>query len=120
MTVELTDSARAFVEGLELCDCTPRVEHGVIVFEVQVVTGTHTGEAVQTGVAQDELGGWPVAPPHWIHFPQSVSVGATNSKQSPLAGWLMHSRNIIGWGSAKEPAQEWLAHVQSVLQGAAE
>ena len=117
MSVVLPEPAQQFIAGLERCNCAVAVEHGIVSFGVRAVVGEHLGNNVETGVAIDELVGWPIAPPHWVHFPDWVRVGKTNARPSTQPGWLMHSRNIIGWGSAREPAQEWLAHVQAVLQG---
>jgi hypothetical protein len=107
-----------FLAGLRRCGCAPEVRSGVVVFSVTAIGGTHAGVDVETGVACGELVTWPTAPPHWVHFPASISIPITNAQPSPTPGWLMHSRNIVNWGNAADPAQAWLAHVRSVLEEA--
>jgi len=105
-----------FLAGLRRCGCNPQHRHDVIVFAVEVIGGSHAGLAIESGVSVGELAAWPSAPPHWVHLPAAVEIGHTNAQPSPVPGWLMHSRNITGWGNAAEPAQAWIAHVRSVLE----
>lgn len=104
-----------FLAGLRRCGCDVHARDGVIVFLVVPASGTYAGQATETGVSVGELTAWPSVPPHWVHLPESVAIAHTNTQPSALPGWLMHSRNITGWGNAAEPAQAWLAHVRSVL-----
>lgn len=104
-----------FFAGLRRCGCDPKVRNGVAVFTVIPVGGSYAGHSVESGVGADELQAFPSAPPHWVHLPNSVSFGRTNSRPSSIPGWLMHSRNVKDWGNAEEPAQAWLAHVRAVL-----
>jgi hypothetical protein len=108
-----------FIAGLRRCGCEPEKRNDVLTFTVIAVGGAHAGEVVETGVSCGELGGWPSVPPHWVHLPASVVIARTNSQPSALPGWLMHSRNIVGWGDAVEPAQAWIAHARSVIEEAA-
>lgn len=117
MGADLGKNTQAFIDGLARCSCSAKVDNGVVKFSVPAVVGSHIGDQIETGVGVDDLAGWPIAPPHWVHFPDWVQIGKTNARSSQQEGWLMHSRNIVGWGTAEEPAQEWLAHVQSVLGG---
>ena len=103
------------MNGLQQCGLQWTVNGTVLLFPLTAIVGGYQGEPVQTGVAIGELDGWPMAPPHWVHLPADILVGPTNSKPSPIGGWLMHSRNAPSWGNAKHPVQAWLAHVQSVL-----
>ena len=85
-------------------------------FLVIPVAGKYAGEEIETGVDIDELAAWPISPPHWIHFLDRIQLSKTNSKPSPIDGWLKHSRDIQRWGNAMDPTQAWLAHVRSVLE----
>lgn len=109
-----------FVAGLRRCGTIAQVQGAVVTFVVEAPAGGLAGAAVETGVEVVELVMWPVAPPHWIHLPESVRFGRTNSDRNGcLPGWSRHSRQIVGWGDATEPAQAWLAHVRGVLAEAA-
>lgn len=107
-----------FLAGLRRCGCDPARRGDVIVFSTAAIGGSHAGEIVETGVSVGELSAWPGVPPHWVHLPASVAIARTNSQPSPVHGWLMHSRNITGWGNAEEPAQAWIAHARSVIEEA--
>ncbi len=115
MSAVLSDGAQAFVAGLRVCGCDYQLRDQIVVFLITPVVGTHVGQPIETGVELNELEGWPMAPPHWVHLPSGIAVGPTNSRASTIPGWLKHSRNAPGWGNAEEPAQAWLAHIQSVL-----
>lgn len=104
-----------FLAGLERCGCTWRRQDGVVLFPVVPIDGCHAGNSIDSGVAEEELVAWPSAPPHWVHLPSDVVIARTNTRPSPVSGWLMHSRNIQRWGNAEEPVQAWLAHVRAVL-----
>lgn len=104
-----------FIDGLRRLGIEARQESGLIIFSVTASDGAHAGNAVETGVSSGELRRWPHVPPHWVHLPQGVRLAQTNSRDSSVAGWLRHSRNIKGWGDASEPAQAWVAHVRGVL-----
>jgi hypothetical protein len=108
----------AFVAGLRRLQTEPEVRDGLVVYRVEPVEGCHAGELVETAVEVAELAAWPVAPPHWIHLPAIVTLPATNSQQSPRAGWLRHSRQIRGWGGDADPERAWVAHVRGVLGAA--
>ena len=106
-----------FVADMDELGFAPRVDAGLAVYGVEPVDGAHAGHLVETAVAVDELAMWPQAPPHWMHFPSSVRFARTNSKPSPKAGWLQHSRQIAGWGDAG-PGIAWASHVRAVLSEA--
>ena len=98
MTARLSQGAQAFVEGLRQYCLDWKVSGDVLVFPLIPGVGSYDGQAIETGVALPELDAWPMAPPHWVHLPADVFVGPTNSKPSPINGWLMHSRNAPRWG----------------------
>lgn len=114
-TAELPAGARAFVEGLARCGVEARVEDGAVLFGVVAFFGGRAGSKVETAVSLGELGNWPLAPPHWVHFPSDVVITPSNTQPSQIPGWTMHSRNLTGWGNAAEPSQAWIAHVRKVL-----
>jgi len=104
-----------FLAGLERCGCPWRRQDGVILFAVEPVDGCYAGNSIETGVAVKELRAWPSVPPHWVHSPSFVKILRTNTRPSPVSGWLMHSRNVQRWGDAEDPVQAWLAHARAVL-----
>ena len=107
----------AFVDDMAKFGLCPRVEAELVVCDVTPAAGAYAGGRVEAGVAAAELGDWPHAPPHWVHLPDAVVFNSTNSKASPRAGWLQHSRNCAGWGDAPA-AVCWHAHLQAVLNEA--
>lgn len=117
-TVAVT-GVEAFVAALEEYGAEPVVESALVTYTITPATGALTGRAVRTGVSVDEVAPWPTTPPHWIHLPATVTLAATNAGESPMEGWVAHSRDIPAWGSAQVPVAAWLAHVRGVLGGAA-
>ena len=108
---------RRFFEDMAGLGLNPSVEAGLVTYQITAVEGAYAGVGVETGVSVDELTPWPQAPPHWVHFSASINFRVTNSQTSPKAGWLMHSRQISGWGDAP-PAIGWCSHVRAVLSEA--
>jgi len=111
----MSDPVEQFVAGLDSLAAAPDRRGGLIVYRIDALEGGHAGESLETAVEIAELMNWPVAPPHWIHLPASLSFARTNSQPSPVAGWLRHSRQINGWGTDPNPTQAWLAHVRGVV-----
>jgi hypothetical protein len=111
----MADPVDAFMANLAALGTEPERRGPLIVYSVDIISGPHAGAAVETGVEIAELTGWPIAPPHWIHMDAVVAFEHTNSQQSPVAGWMRHSRQIADWGSDPDPGQAWLAHVRGVL-----
>lgn len=66
-------------------------------------------------MAIGELSRWPLVPPHWIYLHDTVTFTATNIQPCPMAGWVGHSRQIVGWGNDPDPVAGWMAHVRSVI-----
>ena len=108
---------RRFIDELTGLGLDPAVEAELVVSRVTPVDGARAGTPVETGVALDELESWPELPPHWVHLPDGVHFRETNSKPSPKPGWLMHSRQLTGWGDAPAGVA-WAAHVRAVLSEA--
>lgn len=105
---------QGFIVAMTELGFNPRIEAELVIFAIEPVEGAHAGSQVETGVTTEELGMWPQAPPHWIHLPSTVTFANTNSQASPKAEWLMHSRQISGWGDAP-PGVAWASHVRAVL-----
>lgn len=103
------------ISGLEGLGAKPTVEGNVLCFTVTATSGSLAGVEVGSGIDLEETGSWPLIPPHWVHFPDFVVFQATNAQASSKEGWLKHSRNIVGWGDARDAAQSWLSHVRAVL-----
>ena len=99
----MSGGADDFIERMTKLGLEPMAEAQLVIYEIEPVDGVHTGSTVQTGVAIDELGRWPLVPPHWIHFPATVEFAQTNSRPSPRPGWTMHSRQITRWGRDPDP-----------------
>lgn len=110
-----TESVEQFVAGLRRLGANPERRGGLVLYEIEPVDGGLVGQVVQTAVEAAELGAWPIAPPHWVHFPGAITFAVTNSQASEFAGWLRHSRQVNGWGGDTDPAQAWLAHVRRII-----
>jgi hypothetical protein len=110
-----TTGVEGFVAALEEFAADPVVESGLVTYTVMPVSGALAGRRVRTGVTLEEVAPWPTAPPHWIHVAAEVRLPVTNVGGSPNAGWAAHSRDIAGWGTAREPIVAWLAHLRGVL-----
>lgn len=107
-----------FVDDMTRLGLQPRVEAGLVLYRVEPVDGARAGTPVETAVAINELARWPQVPPHWIHFLGDVTLSRTNSQPSPRPGWIMHSRQITGWGRDSDPGRGWAGHVRGVLSEA--
>jgi hypothetical protein len=94
---------------------SPRTVDQHIVYLVEVVEGRFAGRAVETAVAIAELGRWPLVPPHWVYLPETVTFPVTNKQPCTIPGWVGHSRQIVAWGSDRDPTGGWLAHVRGVV-----
>lgn len=108
---------RKFVQDMAQIGFDLKVEADLVIFQIVPVGGAHDGLPVDTGVGTEELQPWPQVPPHWIHLPEKVGFPKTNSQASQKFGWLMHSRDLKGWGDAP-PAVCWSSHVRAVLSEA--
>ena len=113
----MSDPVSQFVAGLDSLAAAPAARRARV-YQVDVLAGEYAGQAIETAVEIAEIANWPIAPPHWIHLPATVTFAQTNCQPSPLTGWLRHSRQIAGWGTDLNPAQAWLAHVRGVLSQA--
>ncbi len=111
----MADPVDAFRANLAALGAEPERRGPLIVYSVDIISGPHAGTAVETGVEIAELGGWPIAPPHWIHLDAAVAFVQTNSQPSPVAGWMRHSRQVADWGSDPDAGQAWVAHVRGVV-----
>ena len=105
---------RGFTDAMVQLGLAPTAEAGLVICCFTPVEGARAGESIEVGVSVDELAPWPQAPPHWIHLGSDIHFPRTNSQPSSKQGWLMHSRNVAGWGDA-EPAAGWTSHLQAVL-----
>ena len=106
-----------FIQDMAGLGFEVRLEAELVIYTVVAVDGAYAGRPVETGVSIGELQPWPQVPPHWLHFPSTVRFSQTNSQGSPNSGWLMHSRQITGWGDAP-PGAAWASHVRAVLSEA--
>lgn len=106
-----------FIQDIVGLGFEARLEAELVIYTLVAVDGAYAGESVETGVSVGELQPWPQVPPHWLYFPDSVKFSQTNSQPSPKSGWLMHSRQITGWGDAP-PGVAWASHVRAVLSEA--
>ena len=108
---------KAFMQDMTELGFEATLEAELVIYRVMAVDGAYAGRSVETGVSIGELDPWPQVPPHWLHFPVGIRFSRTNSKSSHKSGWLVHSRQITGWGDA--PAGiAWASHVRAVLSEA--
>ena len=104
----------AFIQDMTELGFEATLEADLVVYQVVAVDGVYAGEPTETGLGLGELQPWPQVPPHWLHFPSGLRFSSTNSRPSPKSGWLMHSRQITGWGDAPVGVA-WVSHVRAVL-----
>lgn len=109
----------AMLKCLVALGAEPVLRHGLLNYTVTPTYGARAGQPVETGVAESEAQLWPATPPHWVHLPADVTIPGTNTQTSPHPGWVGHSRDIKGWAQETNHGMAWLAHVRSVLAGAA-
>ena len=107
----------AFIQDMTELGFKTTLEEELVIYEVVAVDGAYAGRQVETGVGIAELEPWPQVPPHWLHFSTGIKFSRTNSQPSPKSGWLMHSRQIAGWGDAPTGVA-WASHVRAVLSEA--
>ena len=106
-----------FIQDMSELGFEATQEAELVIYRVVAVDGAYAGRPVETGVGIGELQPWPQVPPHWLHFPGAVNFAQTNSQPSPKSEWLMHSRQITGWGDAPAGVA-WASHVRAVLSEA--
>ena len=108
---------QAFIDAMGELGLSPRREAELVICIVTPDDGARAGSEVEVGVSENELAGWPLVPPHWIHLASDVGFTETNIEASSKAGWLKHSRRVPAWGSA--PADtDWESHLHAVLRKA--
>ena len=108
---------QAFIQDMTELGFEPTLEAELVIYQVVPADGAYVGTAVETAVSVGELEAWPQIPPHWVHFASGVRFLRTNSRPSPKPGWLMHSRQIAGWGDAPAGVG-WASHLRAVLSEA--
>lgn len=105
-----------FIDDMTAVGAPARVDGPRILYEVKAVAGTLAGQTVTTGVSISEVQGWPLAPPHWIHLPESVTFAQTNLDDTDCPpGWQRHSREYNYTDMSVPPALAWLRHVRGLI-----
>ena len=99
----MSDPVSQFVAGLDALAAAPGRRGPLVIYQVDVLAGQHSGQAIQTALQE----------PYIVQ--ERVTFAHTNAQPSPITGWLRHSRQLTGWGTDPNPAQAWLAHVRGVL-----
>lgn len=113
--VEIRVGVDGFIADLADLGVDAHADGNAIIYSVDAFDGALAGTTVPTGVSVGELSGWPAAPPHWIHLPDSVHFASTNAdKTDCLDGWTRHSRRL-DWNPTISPIQLWLAHVRGLV-----
>ena len=108
---------QAFIDMMAELGLSPRREAELVICRFTPYEGARAGRVIEVGVSENELGGWPLTPPHWIHLPADIEFSETNIDSSSKAGWLKHSRRVPAWGSAP-PNTDWESHLHAVLSKA--
>lgn len=111
--------AEGFIASLAVHGITAVVDGPAVLYDLAAVSGKLAGQTVRTGVSVSELEPWPVGAPHWIHFPENITLTPTNvDVNGCLPGWKRHSRNMEHWEAAPDPGGAWLGHVRGVIADA--
>jgi hypothetical protein len=90
---------------------------GIVVVQVDVPLGPAAGTLVDVGT--DPPSDYPRVPPHWVHLPDRFELpggGRTASELGP--GWSKWSRQHPRWRGEQGAANQWLAHVRSLIAAA--
>ncbi|MEV8274327.1 hypothetical protein [Microbacterium sp. NPDC077184] len=110
---------QGFIADLAEWGAPAKVVESWVVFPVRAPSGVLEGEVFESAVAVSELSSWPLIPPHWVHFPSSVTLPQVHADQSDTQpGWTRHSRQIERWEQVTEPGRAWLGHARATLAGA--
>lgn len=113
---ELSAPARRFVEDMAAVGVAVQAEGSRLMYDVIAVGGGLAGQRVTTGVSLSEVQGWPLAPPHWVHLPDSVVFDETNMDETDCPpGWKRHSRDFNLTDTSVPPALAWLRHVRGFI-----
>lgn len=110
------DGVARFVADLTEEGHEPAVCGDVVRYHLVPAAGVRAGQKVVTGVSTNELQGWPMTPPHWIHLEDEINFAQTNlDTQDCPSGWRRHSRDTGQWDMTRKPVHLWVAHVRGVL-----
>ncbi len=113
---QVSPGVSRFIEDMAAQGAQVRIDGARLLYEVKAVGGALIGQEVTTGVSVDEVHGWPLSPPHWIHLPGSVTFPETNSDATDCPpGWLRHSREFGFLDTSVPPALAWLRHVRGFI-----
>lgn len=119
MSAETPASVQAFINDLAGQGVEAHMQGPAVIYSILAVSGGLVNHTVPTGVSVNELTGWPAVPPHWIHFPTTVTFAQANTDTTDcLDGWQRHSRDIGTWSTNRPPILNWLAHVRGIVAGA--
>jgi hypothetical protein len=67
-------------------------------------------------VGADPPNDFPRVPPHWVHLPERVELPGGGRNASELGtGWSKWSRQHPRWRAELSAANQWLAHIRSLL-----
>ena len=111
------DGVDGFIADLGDFGIRARREGPAVLYDLEILDGSRAGTTVHTGVSIIELGGWPAAPAHWLHFEvgtQFSQQGGTDASEV-LPGCMRHSWDTAFWLPTEHPGRLWLAHVRSVI-----
>ncbi|MGB3170368.1 MAG: hypothetical protein WBB62_13005 [Rhodococcus sp. (in: high G+C Gram-positive bacteria)] len=112
----LSTPAQKFVDDMTAAGAPAWVDGPRILFDVVAVDGALAGQTVTTGVSVSEVQSWPLAPPHWIHLPETVAFAETNMDDTDCpAGWKRHSRDFSYADTSVPLALAWLRHVRGFV-----
>lgn len=113
---DVSGPVQRFVDDLAAIRTVATVEGPRVMYDVAAIGGGLAGTIVRTGVSISELQSWPLAPPHWVHLPASITFALTNTDTTDCApGWIRHSREFGFTSTSVPPALAWLRHVRGLV-----
>ena len=74
----------AFIQNMAELGFEATLEAELVIYTVEAVDGAYAGRPVVTGVGVGELAPWPQVPPHWLHFPRSLSEKQCSKRYASL------------------------------------
>lgn len=86
----------------------------IVVVQIDVPLGPAAGTFMDVGT--DPPSDFPRVPPHWVHLADRFELPGGGRNPSELgAGWSKWSRQHPRWQGERGAANQWLAHIRSLL-----
>jgi hypothetical protein len=111
------DGVDGFIADLGDFEVQARREGPAVLYDLEILDGARAGTTIHTGVSTNELGAWPAAPAHWLHFEIGTHFSQQGSTDATdvVPGYARYSWDTAFWIPTDHPGRLWLAHVRAVI-----